>query len=148
MGAKKAMKAMKKGMKAMKSVKSISKGGIADALATATEGKKSEMGKLLDALAELATSETKKTGKFVIPGVCMIKTRHSSKEGWQAYGFWQRSEGEGKGSTHSREVLCSESSEGVRVRDTCTLRAVCHLVACVENHAGVPTPLVQCHVCH
>merc|ERR1712100_365095 len=74
--AKKAMKAMKKGMKAMKSVKSISKGGIADALATATESKKSEMGKILDALAELATSETKKTGKFVIPGVCMIKTRH------------------------------------------------------------------------
>merc|ERR1719380_562989 len=72
------MKAMKgKAMKkAMKGVKSISKGGIADALATATEGKKSEMGKILDALAELATSETKKTGKFVIPGVCMIKTRH------------------------------------------------------------------------
>jgi len=71
----KAMKAMKKG-KAMKSVKSMPKGGIADALATACEGKKSEMGKLLDALAELATTETKKTGKFVIPGICMIKTRH------------------------------------------------------------------------
>ena len=67
--AKKAMKAMKKGMKVMKSVKSISKGGIADALATATESKKSDMSKILDALAELATSETKKTGKFVIPGV-------------------------------------------------------------------------------
>ena len=76
--AKKAMKAMKKGMKAMKSVKSISKGGIADALATATESKKSEMGKILDALAELATSETKKTGKFVIPGICMVKTRHKA----------------------------------------------------------------------
>merc|ERR1712072_1148706 len=67
---------MKKGMKAMKSVKSMPKGGIADALATACDGKKSEMNKLLDALAELATAETKKTGKFVIPGVCMVKTRH------------------------------------------------------------------------
>merc|ERR1711896_1717 len=67
---------MKKGMKAKKSVKSMSKGGIADALATATEGKKSDMSKVLAALAELATSETKKIGKFVIPGVCMVKTRH------------------------------------------------------------------------
>ena len=74
--AKKAMKSMKKGMKAMKSVKSMPKGGIADALATATESKKSEMSKILDALAELATAETKKTGKFVIPGICMIKKRH------------------------------------------------------------------------
>merc|ERR1712094_116368 len=106
------------------------------------------MGKLLDALAELATSDQEDWK------VCHSRRLHdqnkaqASKESWQAYGFWQRSEGEGKGSTHSREVLCSESSEGVRVRDTCTLRAVYHLVACVENHAGVATPLVQCHVCH
>merc|ERR1712224_1009342 len=75
---KKAMKAMKamKGMKAKKGVKSMSKGAICDALATATESKKSDMGKILDALAELATKETKSTGKFTIPGVCMVKTRH------------------------------------------------------------------------
>merc|ERR1719238_1621827 len=68
----------RKGMKAMKGVKSMSKGGIADALATACEAKKSEMGKILDALAELATTEAKKTGKFTIPGVCMVKTRHKA----------------------------------------------------------------------
>merc|ERR1719238_1476394 len=67
---------MKKRGKAMKGVKSMPKGGIADALATACEAKKSEMGKILDALAELATKEAKKTGKFTIPGVCMVKTRH------------------------------------------------------------------------
>ena len=70
--AKKAMKSMK----AMKGVKSMPKGAIADALATACEKKRSEMSKVLDALAELAGKEAKKTGKFTIPGVCMIKTRH------------------------------------------------------------------------
>jgi len=34
------------------------------------------MTKALDALAELAGKEVKGTGKFTIPGVCMIKTRH------------------------------------------------------------------------
>merc|ERR1711966_341889 len=66
-----------KGMKAMKAgAKAMPKGAIADALATACEGKKSEMAKVLESLAELATKEAKSTGKFTIPGVCMIKTRH------------------------------------------------------------------------
>merc|ERR1719355_330185 len=59
-----------------KGVKSIPKSGIADALGTACEKKRSEMSKVLDALAELAGKEVKGTGKFTIPGVCMIKTRH------------------------------------------------------------------------
>merc|ERR1719487_2833626 len=62
-------------MRAKKGVKSISKGGIADALAAACETKRSEMSKVLDALAELAQTEIKK-GKFTIPGVAMVKTRH------------------------------------------------------------------------
>merc|ERR1712199_83665 len=74
--AKKAMKAMKKGMKAMKGVKAMPKSGIADALAEACDSKRSEMSKVLEALAEVATKEVKSTGKFTIPGVCMIKTRH------------------------------------------------------------------------
>merc|ERR1712070_348465 len=71
MGAMKAMKA-KKGALAM------SKGAVADAMATACEAKKGEMTKLLDALAEVITKEVKTTGKFKIPGVCMIKTRHKA----------------------------------------------------------------------
>merc|ERR1719198_1143184 len=68
---------MKKAMRrAKKGVKSIPKSGIADALGTACEKKRSEMSKVLDALAELAGKEVKGTGKFTIPGVCMIKTRH------------------------------------------------------------------------
>merc|ERR1712224_1092448 len=74
--AKKAMKAMKamKGMKSMKKgVKSMGKGAIADAVGAACEKKRSEVSKVLDALADLAGKEVKGTGKFTIPGVCMIK---------------------------------------------------------------------------
>merc|ERR1719399_1919632 len=71
----KAMKAMR-AMRAKKGVKSMPKSGIADALATACEAKRSEMSKVLDALAEVASKETKSTGKFTIPGVCMVKTRY------------------------------------------------------------------------
>merc|ERR1711934_665688 len=72
MVAMKAMKAMKK--KAV-TAKSLSKGGIADALATKSGLKKSECSDLLDNFASLATAEVKKSGKFTIPGLCMIKTR-------------------------------------------------------------------------
>merc|ERR1712188_272057 len=68
------MKAMKS-MKAMKAVKSIPKSGIADALAASSGVGKTEVMKLLDDFADLATKEVKKTGKFTIPGLCMIKTR-------------------------------------------------------------------------
>merc|ERR1712070_1002044 len=72
----KAMKAMKamKGMK--KGVKAMPKSAIADALGTACEKKRSEVSKVLEALAELAEKEVKGTGKFTIPGICIIKTRH------------------------------------------------------------------------
>merc|ERR1712188_167501 len=63
-------------MKAMKAKQvSLSKGGIADAIATATETKKSECSKILDALASVGAAQVKSAGKFVIPGLCMIKTR-------------------------------------------------------------------------
>ena len=62
-------------MKSMKAtVTSITKGAIAEALATATELKKSDVSKVLTSLAAVAAKEVKK-GKFTIPGVCMIKTR-------------------------------------------------------------------------
>merc|ERR1711975_76911 len=64
------------GMKAMKGKPAMSKGAIADALAAACEKKRSDMTKALDALVEVIHKEVKSTGKFKIPGVCMIKTRH------------------------------------------------------------------------
>merc|ERR1711957_512858 len=74
-------KGMKKAMKAMKGGKgklAMSKGAIADALATACDKKKADMTKALDALVEIIHKEVKSTGKFKIPGVCMIKTRHKA----------------------------------------------------------------------
>merc|ERR1719440_1898437 len=94
MKAMKAMKSMKvaktttpmKAMKAMKAKKpmkakpraagaALGKGAIADALATACEMKKSECSKIIDALADVGATQVKTAGKFVLPGLIMIKTR-------------------------------------------------------------------------
>merc|ERR1711878_44397 len=55
--------------------KPMTKGALADALATGTEVKKSQCAKVLNTLAEVATAEVKKAGVFTIPGLCRIKTR-------------------------------------------------------------------------
>merc|ERR1712110_67732 len=47
----------------------------APALATKNELKPKVINGIMGSLAALATSEVKKAGKFVIPGLCMIKTR-------------------------------------------------------------------------
>merc|ERR1712045_28042 len=55
--------------------KPMTKGALAEALATETELKKSVVSKILNTLAETATKEVKSAGKFTLPGLCMIKTR-------------------------------------------------------------------------
>merc|ERR1712183_871259 len=62
-------------MKAMKSGAAMTKGGLADAIATANKMKKGEVSKILDTLAAVGAKEVKGAGKFTIPGLCMIKTR-------------------------------------------------------------------------
>merc|ERR1711985_191097 len=69
-----ATKAGKK-LKAMKAVTSMGKGAIAEALATETGLKKSQCSKVMGVLADVAQTQVKKAGKFVVPGVCMVKTR-------------------------------------------------------------------------
>merc|ERR1712047_107629 len=65
-----------KTMKAMKAaVKSMSKSAIADALAEKTELKRRDCIGMLQTLASIAEREVKKNGKFIIPGVAMLKTR-------------------------------------------------------------------------
>merc|ERR1712061_382658 len=71
----KAAMAPMKAMKGMKAVLAMSKGAMAQELADATELNKSQVSKVLDCLASVATKEVKKVGKCTIPGVCMIKTR-------------------------------------------------------------------------
>merc|ERR1712061_906167 len=63
-------------MKTMKTAgKPMTKGAIAEALATSCELKKSACAELIDSLAEIATTEVGKTGLFALPGLCRIKTR-------------------------------------------------------------------------
>merc|ERR1711879_66368 len=58
-----------------KAVRALSKGAVAAAVAEKCEMKKSAASNVLNVLTELVTAEVSKTGKFVLPGVCMIKTR-------------------------------------------------------------------------
>merc|ERR1712186_218306 len=53
----------------------MTKGALADALATACEMGKKDAVKALASLAEIATAEVKKSGVFTLPGLCRIKTR-------------------------------------------------------------------------
>merc|ERR1712054_617174 len=55
--------------------KALTKTAIAETLASKSGLKKSECSKIIDNFAVLATAEVKKTGKFTIPGLCMLKTR-------------------------------------------------------------------------
>merc|ERR1712094_5088 len=63
------------GMKAMKGAKAMSKSGVAAAVAGENDMKPKVVTGILASLATLVTSEVKKTGKFTIPEVCMVKSR-------------------------------------------------------------------------
>jgi len=80
-----AMKAKKVAMKAMKGQKAMTKGALLGELATATDMKKSDITKVLNTLTEIGTQEVKKSGKFVLPGLCMIKTRQKAAPGRGAW---------------------------------------------------------------
>jgi len=53
----------------------MSKSAMAEAVAAASELKKKDVTAVIDALTEVATKEVTSTGKFTIPGLCMLKTR-------------------------------------------------------------------------
>jgi len=71
----KAMKAMKKAAGMKKAGAKLSKGGIAQAIADEHQIKRSVASKIIDSIAAIGTTEVKKAGKFVFPGLAMIKTR-------------------------------------------------------------------------
>merc|ERR1711933_606835 len=70
---------MGKAMKAMRAMKAggaaMSKGALAEALATQMDLKKSVCGKVIGSLAEIGAGEVKSTGIFTLPGLCRIKTK-------------------------------------------------------------------------
>merc|ERR1711966_354399 len=53
----------------------MTKSALLAAIAEKMEVKRSVASKALSTLASIATEETKKNGKFVVPGLVMIKTR-------------------------------------------------------------------------
>ena len=61
---------------AMKGAAALSKQGIVNALIEGTEVKGSVAKQLLEKLAAVATKEVKSTGKFTIPGLCMLKMKN------------------------------------------------------------------------
>merc|ERR1712072_1343695 len=63
--------AMKKGG----SGKLITKSEIAKSIAGEFELKNTVASKIIDSIAATAAKEVKKTGKFIFPGFCMVKTR-------------------------------------------------------------------------
>ena len=71
------MAAKMKAMATMKAAGSrpMTKGALVSALAESCETDRKTASKALETLAEVATAGVKKSGKFVIPGVCMLKTR-------------------------------------------------------------------------
>merc|ERR1712098_904751 len=77
MKAKKAVKAMKamKAMTARKAGAPLTKGGMSELLASESGLKKVECSKILDAIADMGADQVKGVGKFVIPGLCTIKTK-------------------------------------------------------------------------
>ena len=64
---------MKKAMKA--AAKSLNKTAIADAVAGQTELKRKDCVSVLNSLADVVRAEVKKTGKIILPGIVMVKTR-------------------------------------------------------------------------
>merc|ERR1712012_953696 len=61
---------------AMKGGAAMSKSGLVAALIEGTEVKGSVCKQLLEKLATVATKEGKGSGKFTIPGLCMLKIRN------------------------------------------------------------------------
>merc|ERR1712232_1102326 len=53
----------------------MNKSALADAIAEACETKRKVASNILAALTAVATEEVKKNAKFVVPGLCMLKTR-------------------------------------------------------------------------
>ena len=64
---------MKAAMKA--GAKAMTKGAIAKAIAEEHEIKQGAAAKIISSLAEIGSKEVTSTGKFVFPGLVMIKTR-------------------------------------------------------------------------
>merc|ERR1712034_69342 len=71
---------MGKAMKAMKAMKAsgtrMTASGIYDAISTTTGLKRKEVKGVFESLCDVATDQVKRAGKFVIPGITMLKLKN------------------------------------------------------------------------
>merc|ERR1712224_1044685 len=64
-----------KAMKAGASSKVMTKSAMAKSIADEFELKQNVAGQIISSLADIAAKEVKANGKFIFPGLCMVKTR-------------------------------------------------------------------------
>merc|ERR1719265_2032341 len=107
----KAMKVMK-----AKAVTAMPKGAINDALASKTGLEKKAVAGVIGELVSLATAEVKKTGKFTLPGLCMLKTDQACQESWHNHRIWQDHQSEGSSSHEDCEGILRFCSEAEHLR--------------------------------
>merc|ERR1712004_960078 len=96
-------------MKAMKAGKAMTKGALADALASGSDLKKSQCAKLLDTLATVATAEVKKSRHLYHPGPLQDQDAdEASNQSREARNLRQDADCEGKASQdHCEGLPCS-----------------------------------------
>merc|ERR1712186_99772 len=82
--------------------KAMSKGALAEKVAGDAGLKRAQAVKILDNIAAIGTTEVKKAGKFVIPGLVMIKPKKKAATKAQACDVRPRSRCEGE----AREDCC------------------------------------------
>merc|ERR1719263_919840 len=104
----KAMKAMKKGA----AMRAMTQSDMFGALEKAAGVKKKDCKAVFGALQGLVVSALKSHGKFVIPGVSMIKQAQEGDACGQEDGLWQGDQGEGEARVQGGEVLRPEGPEG------------------------------------
>merc|ERR1712194_211801 len=90
----------------------MTKGALTKALAEKCEVKNGVVSTLLSTLASIATAEAKKNGKFVIPGVVMIKTRQKKATKAGKRDVRPSRHGEGEASKDHRQGFPRESNQG------------------------------------
>merc|ERR1712203_183803 len=120
----------------------LSKGALAGELAEACEMKKSEVSKVLDSLASIATSEVKKAGKVTIPGLCMIIKGEAGNQGGQEGGLWEGDDGEGQACQDHREGLLRGRAEEASLSAGGTMYTCAGVCMC--TCMCVPCPSAGC----
>merc|ERR1712183_1079133 len=95
----------------------MSKGALAEALATQMDLKKSVCGKVIGSLAEIGAGEVKSTGIFTLPGLCRIKNEgEASDQSWEKDDVRKGSCGEGEAGKDGRQGFrrCGPETEHLR----------------------------------